>query len=162
MIPWLEEELQRYGMSREEILRIFSLAQSMPGMIATNVSTIVGRKLNGFWGSVWATSGVIFPSFVIILVIALGFSSLLYQTSMQGALKAIRATAAIMILFSASSLIKKTLSGKKIPTKLRAMSIVLAIILLSLFTRLNPIIFILTAILTASIEYLIRKKRGSL
>ncbi|NIZ46432.1 chromate transporter [Entomospira nematocerorum] len=162
MLPWLEEEMVQYGFDRDDILRIFSLAQSMPGMIATNVPTIIGRELRGFWGSFWATLGVITPSFIIILLIVWGLAPLLDKPSVQGALRAIRSTAAIMILFSAVNLGKKIFQQKKGIRTIISGLILIAIILLSFFTRINPFIFIIGAITLATVEFFIKHKRGKL
>jgi chromate transporter len=160
MLPWLEEEMQKYDLDKDEIVRIFSLAQSMPGVIGTNVPSIVGRRLGGFWGSFWATFGVILPSFLIILALFFGLSFLLLKPVVQGALSGIRAGAAVLILFSAVGLAKKLLKGKAVGQKFADIAIVLSIVLLSFFTNLNPFVFILASIALASIEFWLKQRKG--
>ncbi len=53
-----------------ELLDYFALSQCTPGAIAVNVATFVGRKISGALGGIFATLGVITPSFVIILIVA--------------------------------------------------------------------------------------------
>ena len=59
---WLEEA---------EFLDLLAVAQSMPGILAVNISVVVGDKLRGLRGSIAAAAGTILPSFLIILAIAM-------------------------------------------------------------------------------------------
>ena len=54
----------------EEFLDLLSVAQAMPGILAVNISSVVGDHLRGLKGSVVAALGTILPSFLIILFIA--------------------------------------------------------------------------------------------
>ncbi len=73
MISIIEKEIvDRHGwLSREEFLDQLAIAQSLPGILAVNISVAVGDKLRGFKGSLTAALGTILPSFMIILVIAI-------------------------------------------------------------------------------------------
>lgn len=76
MIPIIERELSRRGwMSEEELPDVIALAQSAPGVLAVNVSIFTGYKLRGVKGSIAATIGAVFPSFLIILAIAMFISN---------------------------------------------------------------------------------------
>ncbi|MGM9862257.1 MAG: chromate transporter [Muribaculaceae bacterium] len=55
----------------EEFLELLAVAQSLPGILAVNISVAVGDKLRGMKGSVAAALGTIMPSFLIILAIAM-------------------------------------------------------------------------------------------
>ncbi len=72
MIPLIQREIvEKHGwMSDEDILDIFAIAESTPGPIAINCATFVGFRTAGFWGAAMATTGVVLPSFVIILLIS--------------------------------------------------------------------------------------------
>lgn len=54
-----------------EFLDLLALAQSLPGILAVNISVSVGDKLRGMKGSVAAALGTIMPCFLIILTIAI-------------------------------------------------------------------------------------------
>ena len=54
-----------------EFLDLLSVAQSMPGILAVNISTVVGDRLRGLPGAICAAAGTILPSFAIILAIAI-------------------------------------------------------------------------------------------
>ncbi|HHT66279.1 MAG: chromate transporter [Caldicoprobacterales bacterium] len=73
MIPYIEREIvdKNKWIKSEEIIDIFAIVQSVPGVIAVNSSTFVGYRIAGLTGSIAATLGVVLPSYIIIAVIAL-------------------------------------------------------------------------------------------
>lgn len=157
MLPLLEEELKKYQLSQGEILHVFSLASSMPGMLATNIASIMGRKLNNIGGSICATIGVILPSYIIILAIFFQLHFLLTNHIIQGTLGAIRSGASVLILFSATNLVKKIIDKKNTIEVFINTTIVISIVCFSFFTRFNPIVFIICAVLFSTLEYTFHK-----
>jgi len=75
MVPLIEREVVegRKWLKHEEILDIFGVAQSVPGVIAVNVATFTGHRVAGFWGALAAVLGVVLPSFFVICAIAVFF-----------------------------------------------------------------------------------------
>lgn len=73
MISIIEREIvdKHHWISREEFLDLLAISQSMPGILAVNISVSIGDKLRGFKGSAVAALGTILPSFLIILAIAI-------------------------------------------------------------------------------------------
>ncbi len=73
MIAIMEREIvnKHAWLTREDFLDLLAIAQSLPGILAVNISVAVGDKLRGRIGSIVAALGTIMPSFVMILVIAL-------------------------------------------------------------------------------------------
>ena len=73
MISLIEREVveNRKWISREEFLDLLAVAQSLPGILAVNISVAVGDKLRGMKGSTAAALGTIMPSFLIILARAI-------------------------------------------------------------------------------------------
>ena len=72
MIPLIQKEtVESHGwITDEDILDIIAVAEATPGPIAINTATFVGYKTAGFWGSFFATLGVVLPSFLIISILA--------------------------------------------------------------------------------------------
>ena len=72
ILPLLETELtdKKKWIENEELCEFYALAQSIPGVIAVNMSAFTGYKLRGFWGALSAVSGIILPSFLSVVVIA--------------------------------------------------------------------------------------------
>ena len=77
MIPMIQREVvdNRKWISADTILDIVAIAEMTPGPIAINAATFVGYKIKGVKGAIAATLGVVLPSFVIITVIALIYTS---------------------------------------------------------------------------------------
>lgn len=73
MIPYIEREIveKNKWIKSEDIVDIFAICQSVPGVIAVNSSTFVGYRVAGLAGSIAATIGVVLPSYIIISIIAL-------------------------------------------------------------------------------------------
>ena len=76
MVALIEKEVvdRRRWVERTEFLDLLTLAQTSPGALALNTAVFVGYKVDGYRGGVWSVLGVVVPSFVIILVIALFFA----------------------------------------------------------------------------------------
>lgn len=73
MISIIKREIvEKYRwIDESEFLDLLALAQSMPGILAVNISVVVGDKLRDMRGSLAAAAGTILPSFMIILLIAI-------------------------------------------------------------------------------------------
>ena len=76
MLPLVEREVveNKKWLSSSEFLNLLSLAQSLPGIWAVNISIFVGYRTRGVIGAIVATLGTISLPFIIILVIAMSFS----------------------------------------------------------------------------------------
>lgn len=72
ILPLLQSELvERKGwISDEDLCEYFALGQSIPGIIAANVSIFVGYKLKRTVGALAAISGIVLPAFLAIVIIA--------------------------------------------------------------------------------------------
>lgn len=72
MIPIIEQEIiiNRGWLTPPEFIDIVAIAEMTPGPIAVNCATFVGYKMAGIVGGVTATLGVITPSTMIVLAIA--------------------------------------------------------------------------------------------
>ena len=66
MIAILEREFveKKKWLEHDEFMDIIAIAESTPGPIAINSSTYIGYKQSGVLGSLFATLGVVLPSFI--------------------------------------------------------------------------------------------------
>ena len=73
MISIIQREIveKHRWLELDEFLDLLAVAQSMPGILAVNIGVIVGDRLKGLKGSICAALGMILPSFLIILAIAI-------------------------------------------------------------------------------------------
>lgn len=72
ILPLLQSELveKKNWIDDEELCEFYALSQSVPGIIAANMSIFVGYKLKKFWGALAATFGIILPAFIAIIILA--------------------------------------------------------------------------------------------
>lgn len=100
MIPLIEREVvDKYRwIEKEEFLDELAVAQSLPGILAVNISVLVGNKLRGLKGSIVAATGSILPSFVVILLIAIFFSQIYNNPTVASIFKGIRPAVVALIL----------------------------------------------------------------
>lgn len=73
MISLIEKEIvdSRKWIDRQEFLDLLAVSQSLPGILAVNISVAVGDKLRGMRGSICAALGTICLPFLLILAIAI-------------------------------------------------------------------------------------------
>ena len=70
-IPLIRDVVRSYGWLSDEALGyMIAVSESTPGPIMVNMATYVGFETAGVLGAVIATLGLVFPSIVIILIIA--------------------------------------------------------------------------------------------
>ena len=110
MLPILQRELveKRGWVREEELTDYFAIGQCTPGVIAVNTATFVGHKLKGATGGVVATLGVVFPSIVIIMVIAAFLQNFAHLPVVIHAFNGVRACVCALILSSVLKLRKST------------------------------------------------------
>ena len=98
MLPLIQREVVDRGwMSKEEFIDIFSVAQSLPGIFAVNISIFVGYRLKKKLGGLVCALGTIMPSFVIILLIALCFTQVKDKVWVEKAFKGLRPAVVALI-----------------------------------------------------------------
>jgi chromate transporter len=71
-MPLIQAEVveKHAWLTMREFVDIFTISQMTPGPIGINAATFVGTKVAGIPGSIAATAGFVFPSLVIILILA--------------------------------------------------------------------------------------------
>ncbi|HNZ77940.1 MAG TPA: chromate transporter [Bacilli bacterium] len=108
MIPLIQHEMveKKKWITNEEMMDIIAIAESTPGVLAVNSATFVGYKIRKFWGSFFATLGVILPSMIIITIIAIFFEDFLQYEYVIYAFRGIRACVAALIFHAALRIAK--------------------------------------------------------
>ena len=103
MLSLIGDSVLQYGwMTEEELLNFVGVETVIPGPIAVNMATYVGYEQAGFFGALAATIGVVLPSFILILLVAVFIKNLLkyppvksFITSMRPALSGLILSVAI-------------------------------------------------------------------
>ena len=139
MIPILEREIvEKQGWeSSEELMDYYAVGQCTPGVIAVNTATFIGYKVAGVPGGIIATLGIVFPSLVIITIIAGILTSFSDLPAVKSAFAAVRVCVCVLIFNAVVKLWKGAIKDKA------ALCLFLAVFLLSLFFDLSPVVFVL-------------------
>ena len=118
MLPIMQRELvENKGWATEDQLAdYYAVGQCTPGIIAVNTATFVGYGQAGVAGGIFATLGVMFPSIVIIVVIAAFLRNFMHLEVVAHAFNGIRAGVTALILASVIKLLKGAV--KDMPTRI--------------------------------------------
>jgi len=111
MLPILQREVveKKGWVTEEELTDYFAIGQCTPGVIAVNTGTFIGQKLKGIPGGILATLGVVFPSLVIIMILAAFIQNFAHLPVVIHAFAGVRACICALILSSVIKLAKKSL-----------------------------------------------------
>lgn len=144
MISIIEKEIvdKHKWLPKEEFLDQLAVAQSLPGILAVNISVAVGDRLRGTKGSVCAALGTILPSFIIILVIAIFLTPDLIKNNeiLSKIFKGIRPAVVALIVAPVITSAK----AAKIGWKTIAIPVVVALLIWSKIPVVsNPILYII-------------------
>ncbi len=139
MLPMLQKEVvENKGWAQaEEIMDYYAIGQCLPGIIAVNTAVFIGQKRRGAAGGVAAALGVVFPSLVIITIIAAFIGGFADLPMVRNAFAGIRVCVCVLIFNAVLKLWKKAV------VDWRALVIFLAVFLGASFTGLSPILFVL-------------------
>lgn len=114
MISLLEDKICKKNawLSEDDFLEIIAVAQALPGVLATNVSTFVGQKLAGKKGAAVATFGVTLPSFLIISMLFPFLNASFNNKTLNKFYLGIQAGVIVLIFNSAMNLFKISIKSK--------------------------------------------------
>lgn len=100
MIPLIQREVidNRRWIAEADFLDLLTVAQSAPGPISLNTSVFVGYKMRGYAGAIASIAGVVLPSFVIILAVAMFFADIRDNAVVDAAFKAMRPAVVALII----------------------------------------------------------------
>lgn len=92
IVPVIEREIvdKRKWFEKDDFWDQFTLAQSVPGPFSLNTAVFVGYKMKGFWGSLFAVTGLVMPAFLIMLVVAMFLSGIRDNEIVVAAFKGLR------------------------------------------------------------------------
>ena len=145
MIPLIEREVveRRQWLSREDFLDLMSLSQALPGVFAVNFSIYIGHRLRGLRGSLALTAGIVLPSFVIILLVAMFFSAFADNRVVEAIFRGVRPAVVALIAVPCIKL------GKSAHITLANVWFPIAIALLIAMLGISPVYIIIAVALGA-------------
>ena len=155
MLPILQREVvdARGWATEDELMDYYAIGQCTPGIIAINTATFIGYRQCVVRGAIAATAGMVFPSLVIITVIAAFIQQFAHLAVIQHAFAGVRVAVCALVLHSVYKLAKKGvvdwLTG-----------LILAVTFLAVvFLGLSPVLIIVLAGVTGILSGLMRRRR---
>ena len=144
----------------ENFLDLLAVAQSMPGILAVNISVVVGDHLKGVKGSICAAIGTILPSFLMILAIAIFLTPEIIKNNavVSRIFKGIRPAVVALIVAP----VLTTAKSAGINWKTVIIPVAVALLIYSKLPYVsNPIIYIVLGAIGGYIYYLRSLMKGS-
>lgn len=141
MLPILQREVveKKGWATEEELMDYFAIGQCTPGVIAVNTATFIGQKKKGVLGGILTTLGVVFPSLIIISLLASVIAAFSHIEIVQNALAGVRVCVCVLILNAVIKLFKKAIVDKA------TLVIFIIVALGSLFLPISPVVFVILA-----------------
>lgn len=154
MLPILQREIveNKHWGTDEELADYYAIGQCTPGVIAVNVGTFIGRKIAGIPGGVVATLGVVFPSVVIITLLAGVIEAYSSLEWVKHAFAGVRVCVCVLIFNAVTKLFSKSIIDAW------TLGMYLLILAGSMFLNLSPVIFVVLAGLAGIILKVMVKK----
>lgn len=151
MIPFIEAEIVKKNdwITLNEFMDIIGISQMTPGPVAINSATFVGFRVAGIIGSIFATLGVVTMSFILVSVASKAMDKLKDNIYLKSALLGIRPILIALIISAFLSLAKEAYID------LKSIIIGLAIGLMLLSKKINPILIICIAAVLGLVVYLV-------
>ena len=153
MLPIIQKEVvdNKKWMEDEEFLDSIAVTNSLPGPLAINCATFVGYKKAKVPGAIAAALGAVMPSFLIILIIAMFFTTIAENKVVEYVFAGVRPAVVALIAFAVVKLVKSMgINAVNI-------SISIAVALLILLLDFHPIV---TIIICGAIGYFFFRKEA--
>lgn len=149
-MPLIQSQVvENHGwLSMSEFSDLITIAEMTPGPIAVNSATFVGIRIAGIPGAIVATAGCIFPSLIIVSVLAFLYYKYKGLSALQSILGSLRPAVVALIAAAGLSILQLVIFGEQ-EIAIEAVHWIEAIIFLVAFTvlrkfRLNPILVMLS------------------
>lgn len=155
MLPILQREVvaSKEWTTENELMDYYAIGQCTPGIIAVNTATFIGHKKAGIRGAVCATAGIVFPSLVIITVIAAFIQQFAHMEAVQHAFAGVRIAVCALVLHSVWSMVKKG-----VVDQLTGAILVVTFVAVAIF-GVSPVLMVVLAGMTGILAGCIRGKR---
>ena len=154
MLPMLKYELveKRGWTDEDKLLNYYAIGQCTPGIIAVNTATFIGYDHAGILGGIFATLGVVFPSVVIILLVAALLTGFMDNLYVGYALAGIRVAVCALLTNTCITLAKKSL------VDIYCTIVYILVLLISIFFSVPTILIVIVSAIVGALYDLLRRK----
>lgn len=144
MLPIIEKELcEKYELiDKESFYEYAALSQTFPGIIALNNAFLIGKKISGVSGMIFAGLAAVLPAYVLMALATMLYKLIPQNGTVMAAMTGVRASSAAFLFAAAYTTARYNLKSK--------INIFIAILcfVLTLFNLLDvPILIILSALI---------------
>jgi len=155
-LPVIERELitRKGWLTMEEALDYYTIGQVTPGVIAVNTSTFIGYKRGGPIGGAVATLGFIFPSMILITVLAAFLANFAEIPVVQHAFRGIRVAVGALIVDTVLKMLKGIFKD------IKALAIFVIALGLSAVLSASPVLLVAAAGFAGFLLYRPRKGKA--
>ncbi len=157
MLPILQREVveKKHWASDEELADYYAIGQCTPGVIAVNTATFIGYNRRGVIGGIVATLGVVFPSLVIITLLAALISNFADLAVVKNAFAGIRVCVCVLIFNAVLKLLKSSVIDAATFVIFAAVTVLVCI------TDLSPVVFVLASAVCGIVITAVKQKGGA-
>ena len=141
MLPILQREVveNKHWATEEEITDYYAIGQCTPGIIAVNTATFIGQKNRGIFGGIVSTLGVVFPSVVIISILAGLITNFSHLVWVKNAFAGIQVCVCVLIFNAVVKLLKTSVVDR------RTAVIFVVVLVGGVLLNLSPAWFVIAA-----------------
>lgn len=159
-LPFLREISLKYGWyTLSELSNMIAIGNATPGPIGVNMATYAGYSIGGILGGISATFAMVFPSYIIILIISSILDKFRNSIYVEGAFKGLRPAVVAMITVALLQLGQELFIIPNSESLLQSISIKHIILFLIMFaySRFKPKTNVLVYIIAGAVIGIIFK-----
>lgn len=161
-IPLIRDVVRSYGWLDDEMLTyMIAVSESTPGPIMVNMATYIGSSQAGFLGALLATTAVVLPSFLIILLITSLLRNIIKNKYVQAVLRGLKPCVVGIILATGLYMMAKSCFGSANEITPDLQAVFITVLLFGVMwlwrhfkkEKLPPILLILISAVAGAVVY---------
>jgi len=139
-IPLIRDVVLSYGWMTEETLTyMIAVSESTPGPIMVNLATYIGSTQGGLLGAVLATTAVVLPSFIIILLVMIALKTMLKNKYVQAVLRGLKPCIIGIILATGVYMVINNCILITQGTSVNVQAVIITVVLVAIMLFVKPI-----------------------
>ena len=156
ILPILQAEIveNKNWLTSDELIDYYAISQSLPGLIAINISIFSGYKIRGKIGAVTAVMGLVFPAFWIIVLLASILTKAACNPLLQGAFRGAETGVIVLIISAVGEMWHNAIKDNA------ALVIYFIVLTITLLCEIPPLYIIIVSIFAGIIYKSILRRKG--
>ena len=156
ILPILQSEIveKKNWLTAEELVDYYALSQSLPGLIAINISIFAGYKIRGKLGAITAVTGLTFSAFWAIVIFSTILAKIASNSLVQGVFWGVEIAVIVLIISAVREMWNKAVKDKG------SFIIYLTALTIMIITNISPAYIIIVSVFVGIACKSVIKKRG--